>query len=369
MRYVDHFLPEFGGGELARLGDRRRARLLVIACHAGAALILVSASLRLLLTGLPSPSWLLAAGFSALGLGATPWVLARTRSLKLAGSVPLVVVAVAVPALAAQGGGLSSPIASMAPAMPIVAAYFVGGRAAAYLAAALGVELCGLALVSKLGLLPGAPAATQSDAVKAALLTAFLGVITFIAHANLKERDEVEQRLDRLARQFYQSSIRDPLTELFNRGYLTAHVERELAYARRHGTDVGVILLDIDHFKSVNDTHGHQAGDEVLVRVSEALRRCLRTEDVVARYGGEEFAVVFRGNDLGSTALAAERLRRAIESLDIVWDDERVCVTVSLGCAARGADEADGFDALFGLADARLYRAKSEGRNRAVASG
>src|SRR5215471_7776814 len=119
--------------------------------------------------------------------------------------------------------------------------------------------------------------------------------------------DEVFQR------QMYESALRDGLTKVFNRRYFTDHLEKEFAYALRHETPLALIFIDIDHFKSINDVHGHSAGDFVLSELSAMLTTMLRTEDVLARFGGEEFTILCRGTDLAGVKVVAERLRSAIE--------------------------------------------------------
>src|SRR5438477_4410167 len=119
--------------------------------------------------------------------------------------------------------------------------------------------------------------------------------------------DEVFQR------QMYESALRDGLTKVFNRRYFTDHLEKEFAYALRHDTPLALIFTDIDHFKSINDGHGHAAGDFVLSELSAMLTTMLRTEDVLARFGGEEFTILCRGTDLAGVKVVAERLRSSIE--------------------------------------------------------
>ncbi|HEY8943049.1 MAG TPA: GGDEF domain-containing protein, partial [Polyangiaceae bacterium] len=124
-----------------------------------------------------------------------------------------------------------------------------------------------------------------------------------------------------------------------------------------------------DHFKKVNDTYGHPAGDEVLIRIAQAVRPVVRNEDVFARYGGEEFAVILRGVDLRGASSLAERLRATVEALTISTDRGPVRVTVSVGCASVGADFEMKPETMLATADARLYAAKRGGRNRVVAAG
>jgi len=166
-------------------------------------------------------------------------------------------------------------------------------------------------------------------------------------------------------RALYESTVRDPLTRAFNRRYLEERLSSEVSYAGRHGADLSLAMLDVDHFKRINDGWGHPAGDMVLKVVSASVSRSLRTEDVFARYGGEEFAVVLRGIPADKALQFGERVRALIESLPVLWEGERISVTASVGvatmCAARRfASAAE----LVAAADVALYAAKNRGRNR-----
>jgi two-component system, cell cycle response regulator len=171
---------------------------------------------------------------------------------------------------------------------------------------------------------------------------------------------------EQLARQLFESSTRDALTRAFNRKYLAERLSAEVAYAQRHHTNLSVILLDLDHFKRVNDTHGHQAGDAVLRVVAAQVSRLIRAEDVFARYGGEEFVVVVRGIAHPNVALFAERIRKAVEQLQIPVRDLRLRASVSLGVATLSECDGPSVESLLQLADERMYQAKVGGRNRVV---
>ncbi len=177
--------------------------------------------------------------------------------------------------------------------------------------------------------------------------------------------DETEEAL---AKKLYESSTRDPLTQANTRKYFDERFEAEVAYARRHKTPLAVLMIDVDHFKVVNDTHGHAAGDAVLRRVARELQGVIRTEDILARYGGEEFVVLVRGTKSRGVVQFAERIRRAIEKLEIRHERKAVGVTVSVGIAmladCRGEEPVK---EMLPLADERLYRAKRAGRNRICA--
>ncbi len=160
------------------------------------------------------------------------------------------------------------------------------------------------------------------------------------------------------------ASLTDPITGVSNRAALDMLLDREVELARRHGSDLAVIMVDIDRFKQINDTHGHLAGDQVLRKVAAVIRDCVRSSDVVARFGGEEFLVLLRNTDLFGAALLAQRIRAAIERTVIRENDKDIIVTVSLGVTSLH-DEESSRD-LVSRADQALYQAKREGRNRVV---
>jgi two-component system cell cycle response regulator len=170
----------------------------------------------------------------------------------------------------------------------------------------------------------------------------------------------------RLQHQLYESSVRDPLTRAHNRRYLVERLASEIAYARRHATRLAAILFDLDHFKRVNDTYGHLAGDDVLRDVSALVSRMIRAEDVLARFGGEEFVVLVRGISHVNVGRFAERLRVGVERLEVASESAVLRVTISAGYASLDELEESDRDAeaLISLADERLYRAKTDGRNR-----
>jgi len=136
---------------------------------------------------------------------------------------------------------------------------------------------------------------------------------------------------------------------------------------RHPGALLAVVMADIDHFKKINDTYGHQVGDEVLKATAAAMRGAIRTEDLLARYGGEEFVVVARGVDVRSAMQLAERLRIVAERNQVTAEGASIARTISAGVATLDCCGADAtVERLLGLADERLYRAKESGRNRVV---
>jgi diguanylate cyclase (GGDEF)-like protein len=156
----------------------------------------------------------------------------------------------------------------------------------------------------------------------------------------------------------------DPLTGLWNRAVILDRLERELARGRREAKAVGVLMVDVDHFKRINDTHGHPAGDAVLREVSRRLPAAVRTYDTVGRYGGEEFLLVLPECDADRTAQLGERLRQAVAAAPLDLPGAAIRVTISVGGAATGQPERADAATLVRAADAALYRAKRRGRNR-----
>jgi diguanylate cyclase (GGDEF)-like protein len=162
----------------------------------------------------------------------------------------------------------------------------------------------------------------------------------------------------------YALTVRDPLTGVYNRRYLQDRLWSEAAYCRRHGTPLSLILLDIDHFKNINDVYGHAVGDDALRTLASTLLQLTRQEDVLARYGGEEFAVIARGIDRQSSLAFAERIRRSVEAQRIAVASGLVTFTVSLGVAHSESGDDSDVQALMETADRALYAAKEAGRNR-----
>ena len=160
------------------------------------------------------------------------------------------------------------------------------------------------------------------------------------------------------------SALRDGLTRLFNKRYFTERLDSELKFAQRHNTALSLLMLDLDHFKKVNDTLGHLAGDNVLAAIANTLLRAVRNEDVVARFGGEEIAIILRAIEIDSAYVMAERLRRLVEATKIDFDGKQLRATVSIGCAGYPSTPCKTPEQLVEAADKALYRAKHGGRNR-----
>lgn len=174
----------------------------------------------------------------------------------------------------------------------------------------------------------------------------------------------VNQKLQARLRETAQ---RDQLTGALRRHVLEDAVEREIARSRRHRRPLALLLLDLDHFKTINDRYGHHAGDEALRRFTETAQASLRREDLLGRTGGEEFCILLPDTDQDGAVRLAERIRAAVENLAIEVDGQQLRLTVSIGVTAM-ADH-DSWTALTRAADVALYCAKSDGRNRVVVAG
>ncbi len=172
-----------------------------------------------------------------------------------------------------------------------------------------------------------------------------------------------------ILRHLYEASVRDSLTGAFNREYLGERLRTEVAFALRHRTETSLIMFDLDHFKRVNDTYGHQAGDAVLIEVVRSVIEALRAEDVLARYGGEEFAISVRGIGLAGAQRLAERVRE-VNHRTIRFEEHEIPISISVGCASLAeCGDPPTVERLIATADRRLYAAKDGGRNRVVAIG
>ena len=157
------------------------------------------------------------------------------------------------------------------------------------------------------------------------------------------------------------AALKDPLTGTNNRNAMNAAMIREIELARRHGTRLSLIALDIDYLKKINDTYGHAAGDCAIKFVANAVGACIRTSDMLFRFGGEEFVVLLSNTYKKGALMLAERIRHTIDSLKCTYNDSEIPLTASLGVACY--IKKDNSETLFKRADMALYRAKSEGRN------
>jgi len=182
-------------------------------------------------------------------------------------------------------------------------------------------------------------------------------IMKFLSGANIEAAYHEE---------IYKLTILDGLTHVHNKRYVLEFLERELSRATRHGTPLGLIMFDVDHFKKVNDEHGHLCGDAVLKEICRRLRPRVRREDLLARYGGEEFAMVLPDTNRVGTMSVAESCRQIIVRDLINYEGKSLRVTISLGVAVVDQVGAVSVDGLIRLADENLYKAKGAGRNAVV---
>jgi len=175
--------------------------------------------------------------------------------------------------------------------------------------------------------------------------------------------DELEENFQQ---KMYDAALYDGLTRACNKRHFLDRLPVEISYAKRRLTPLSLLMLDVDHFKQVNDQYGHPAGDQVLATIAQIVRGTIRAEDLFARYGGEEFAVLCRDTALSKAMRLGERLRAKVETHVFQHHAQRIPVTISLGVAAlrEGTDPAT---QIIADADAALYEAKRGGRNRVMA--
>jgi diguanylate cyclase (GGDEF)-like protein len=176
----------------------------------------------------------------------------------------------------------------------------------------------------------------------------------------VREKEQVVA-LETLSRQ----ATHDPLTGLFNRRYLDQILYGEIAHARQSGSLVGIVMADVDHFKKINDSYGHKAGDLMLQAVGDLMKRSVRSADIVCRYGGEEFVIVMPGATESTVGKCAEEIRSKFEIFSVEFEDQKIQATISLG-AAIFPMHGTSVDEVFVNADRAMYQAKQGGRNRVV---
>lgn len=196
--------------------------------------------------------------------------------------------------------------------------------------------------------------------VWASILGITSALIGFVSSVNQKNIDELVAKEHQLA-------LTDPLTNIANRRAFEDEIERQIATCQRKKRDLAILVIDIDHFKKFNDSHGHEFGDKVLAEVATAIKGLLRISDFVARYGGEEFVVVLPETKAQLASEVAERVRSTVASLTFTTQQRECHVTVSIGVATCA--RTDDRKSLFRRADLAMYAAKSQGRNCVVAKG
>ncbi len=200
--------------------------------------------------------------------------------------------------------------------------------------------------------------------------------LEYLREHNKRLAERLEQKVERLSniseanRRLSNMSLTDELTALPNRRYLDRRIREEWALAKRFRSPLSCVMIDLDHFKRINDTFGHQAGDQLLQALAKVFSSCLREDDVVGRYGGEEFLVLLPQVETTNASTVAERIRKRVElaKLTVGSEAQAVHATISLGVATVSPDDEELTEQmLVQRADAALYRAKAEGRNRVVA--
>jgi diguanylate cyclase (GGDEF)-like protein len=165
--------------------------------------------------------------------------------------------------------------------------------------------------------------------------------------------------------EIYRLTTVDGLTQVYNKRYFLENLERELSRCQRYGRDLSLLIFDIDHFKNINDTFGHLAGDHVLKHLAELVKANIRREDFLARYGGEEFAIILPEIDHARAMVMGDKVRKLVEAEEFVFEDTQMPTTVSIGVATVDDSIAEAAE-LIKLADTNLYEAKRSGRNKVV---
>jgi diguanylate cyclase (GGDEF)-like protein len=174
-------------------------------------------------------------------------------------------------------------------------------------------------------------------------------------------QDQLEEQYQK---SIYESATRDGLTRIFNKKYFMDTLRKEFAYCLRHRVPLSLVMFDVDHFKKINDTYGHPAGDYVLARIAQKVGETVRQEDLFARYGGEEFALMLRESAVDKALRCSERCRKAVDVSDFTFNGTPIKVTISLGVATLFDSDFAQPEDLIAAADKYLYRAKRGGRNR-----
>ncbi len=167
--------------------------------------------------------------------------------------------------------------------------------------------------------------------------------------------------------ELYRMAVVDALTGAYNKRFFEERFREEFSYCLRNNVPLSLLMVDIDHFKNVNDEHGHPAGDFILSHVTALLRSIVRREDIVARYGGEEFAIVLKATPSEGATILAERMRRLIDESTFDFEEKRIHVTISVGIATLNAQNLPDAEAMVKTADSFLYNSKNKGRNRVSA--
>lgn len=270
------------------------------------------------------------------------------------------------------------------PEMPtlflIVLTYYMFFPTRLHLIIAGGLS-AGICYCAVAGLVHGPAIPLFSNAIAAFILINAIGVyhvramnlaqrMKFMALAGEKEKnarlqEEIAER-KRVQQKLFEQATVDELTQIYNRRFFLELAEKELARAKRQQQSLALIMMDLDHFKSINDNHGHHMGDQTLKVVADAVGEDLREGDIIGRFGGEEFALLLPDAGKAEAMNVAERIRRRVENASVTRGELKIRVTASLGVAVMVPDEESQLSQLLKLSDAALYKAKDQGRNRVV---
>ncbi len=164
--------------------------------------------------------------------------------------------------------------------------------------------------------------------------------------------------------ELYKMAVVDALTGSYNKRYFEERIREEFSYCLRNNVPLSLMMFDIDHFKTINDTHGHPAGDFVLSHISTLAKSIIRSEDILARYGGEEFMVVLKATDAAGAIILSERLRRLVDESEFEFEGKKIHVTISLGVCTLNGQNFGSWENMLKLVDTLLYKSKNSGRNR-----
>ena len=182
-------------------------------------------------------------------------------------------------------------------------------------------------------------------------------------HQELLARTKTHVELKRAKEKLLRMAITDELTGLVNRRYFMGRLLHEYERTKRYESVFTVLMIDLDYFKKINDTYGHQAGDTVLRTISDSMKLSVRLSDIIGRIGGEEFAVILPETDINAALIIGDRLRKRIEALEIPHKSSKLKITISIGASPSSKDDLS-IDDVLQRSDAALYRAKDNGRNR-----
>ncbi len=268
-------------------------------------------------------------------------------------------------------GSLSLPAGVVLAGAPVLGFIFFNQAAVIGAFCSSSLTLATISLLSASGSLSYAPAVpvlnesagaiswfwTSSYLMFSVPHIAVLFGLAYLVLRRWREREEEVRVMSRI----------DPLTGLFNRRSILTHLRREQDRSMQQGLPLAVVMLDLDHFKQINDTWGHESGDYVLIAAADALQKAVRQNDRVGRYGGEEFLLVLPGSDTEGARRLAERCRQQIEALEVMLNDgRRIRVSASMGLYCNEKNRQIDVDSLLRIADKALYAAKESGRNRVV---